>query len=824
MIGAGTLAESSLVWGATDWLAVAAIAGLVLFALLVFCYRRAPVAPGVRTAAAMLKFLGILILLLCLLDPLIASQRARPGANGFAILADNSQSMTLKDGTSSATRAEELKRSIPRDSPWLSQLAKDFDLRQFAFDGQLRPVDSVDALPFDGRSSDLTAALDRLTRRYAGAVTGGGQPLAGVLLLTDGSATDADALEAFLAKNAPDPANPARPLIPPIYPVLFGKASPPADISVERLDVTQTNFEDAPVTVAAQIAATGYKGRQLIAELLDEAGKPVEQQKVRIEADGEPVVARFRFRPENPGVSFYKVRVAAADGPGAGFEPFTRPELSSEATLANNTRMTVVDRGRGPYRILYVAGRPDWEFKFLQRALASEDQTQLVAFIRVAKREPKFNFLARNGEAINPLFSGFDNKEKDTAENYDQPVIIRLGTQDQEELKAGFPKTAEELFKYHAIILDRVESEFFTQDQMTLIKDFVRQRGGGFLMLGGQESFHNGKYDRTPIGDLLPVYTDVVPPPPVPPPASANMPEMQYKLALTREGWLEPWLRLRSEEDSERQRLAGMPGFEVVNQVRGIKPGATVLARVTTDATPNPIPALVEQRFGEGRAAALLIGDLWRWALQRPENTEPELEKAWRQTMRWLVGDVPQPVTATVDHRHEADDPDGAVRLVVQVRDPAYAPLDNANVMVKVTAPDKQTAEIRAEASPKHPGRYEALYVPRLPGPYRVDATVTSPDSAPVGTAAAGFTFDAAAEEFRSLQPNAALLERIARATGGEVVQAADLPRFAGTLPTRHAEIKEPVIQPLWHQSWVFLTAIACLAAEWGLRRWKGLP
>jgi hypothetical protein len=116
------------------------------------------------------------------------------------------------------------------------------------------------------------------------------------------------------------------------------------------------------------------------------------------------------------------------------------------------------------------------------------------------------------------------------------------------------------------------------------------------------------------------------------------------------------------------------------------------------------------------------------------------------------------------------------------------------------------------------------LYVPRAPGAYRVDAMATSPDSTPVGASAAGFTYDAAAEEFRSLQPNAALLERIARATGGQVVQSSDLARFTATLPTKNAEIKEPVIQPLWHQSWVFLMAIACLAAEWGLRRWKGLP
>ena len=34
----------------------------------------------------------------------------------------------------------------------------------------------------------------------------------------------------------------------------------------------------------------------------------------------------------------------------------------------------------------------------------------------------------------------------------------------------------------------------------------MSRRGGGLLMLGGPDSFADGKYDRTPVGELLPVY------------------------------------------------------------------------------------------------------------------------------------------------------------------------------------------------------------------------------------------------------------------------------------------------------------------------------
>ena len=125
-----------------------------------------------------------------------------------------------------------------------------------------------------------------------------------------------------------------------------------------------------------------------------------------------------------------------------------------EATLANNSRVLVVDRGRGPYRILYVAGRPNWEYKFLNRALAEDEQIQLVGLIRIAKREPKFEFIGRPGESSNPLFRGFGNQSKDEVERYDQPVLVRLNTRDETELVGGFPKTAEELFGYHAVMVD----------------------------------------------------------------------------------------------------------------------------------------------------------------------------------------------------------------------------------------------------------------------------------------------------------------------------------------------------------------------------------
>jgi hypothetical protein len=109
-------------------------------------------------------------------------------------------------------------------------------------------------------------------------------------------------------------------------------------------------------------------------------------------------------------------------------------------------------------------------------------------------------------------------------------------------------------------------------------------------------------------------------------------------------------------------------------------------------------------------------------------------------------------------------------------------------------------------------------------GGYLARAFVTNSVGAEVGRAETGWATDLAAEEFRSLQPNLALLEDIARRTGGEIVPADKLADFSRSLPSRRAPVMEPSTTPAWHTPGMFLFALACFVGEWGLRRWKGMP
>jgi hypothetical protein len=164
------------------------------------------------------------------------------------------------------------------------------------------------------------------------------------------------------------------------------------------------------------------------------------------------------------------------------------------------------------------------------------------------------------------------------------------------------------------------------------------------------------------------------------------------------------------------------------------------------------------------------------------------------------------------------------MRLSITARDERFAPLDNAAVRIQVETPGKRRIELTADSSAEVPGKYEATFVSRESGAYRAKVAVLAADGSQVGSRDSGWTIEPQSVEFRALGVNRVLLGELAQQTGGEVLELSGLENFVSSLPTRKIPIVETWTYPLWHQWPVFVLALACLVAEWGLRRWKGLP
>lgn len=804
---------ASLTIGDRAWMFPAAVVAIVGILLALALNRRrlaeSPLGP-------ILRIMGWGVLCLCLINPLWSSSRPRAGANVVAVVADISRSHLVNVGAGAGTRADAILQALKRGENsepvgWLTQINQDFELRRYTVADRLQQVDRFMPLEFNGTASGLHTALRQLKQRYEG------QPLAGIILLTDGIATDT-------AESSDEYAG-----MPPVYPVLPPEDAMLPDVATGSYSVTQTAFDDAPVTIQVRPVTANTSSGQVAVTLLDSEGTPIETLS---QAVNDPSPLKFRHRPTQGGTVFYKLRATLKDASGA--------VVTNEATTVNNEQLIAVERNTMPRRILYVSGRPNWEFKFLRRAVETDAQVQMVALIRIARKEAKFDFRGRDGESSNSLFRGFDKADPETVEEYDEPVLIRVGTKDAEELRGGFPEKPEDLFQYDALILDDIEADFFLADQMKLIYDFVSRRGGGLLMMGGQESFRQGDFDRTPIGEMLPIDLS----------REMEAPATGVRLSLTRDGWLQPWVRLRSDELAEEARLSTMPEFLTLNAGSFVRPGAVVMAEVQ-DAEQHRWPALVVQRFGKGRTAALCIGDLWRWRLseglkrlQDPSHLQAGIDpdngtsnppgtptedladhaRASRQMIRWLVADVPKRLDITVK-----DDPSagtGAVRLIASVRGEDFEARENADVKFSVVGPDGQTFSLTGEPSDSVAGQFESSLVTNQPGAWQVSVTAAVSDDLESAslTASTGWASQPDQQEMKSVQVDRRFLEELARTTGGHTVPLSNLESLVASLPQSNAPLTEIWSWPIWHSWWVFLAAIACLVTDWTLRRRRGLP
>lgn len=797
------LLVARVVIGDRDWITPSLLlmaAGTLLIVLL----NRQRLFRTVPTVA--LRGIGWVLICVCLMNPLWSSSRPRQGANVFAVVVDDSRSQNVLVDTQTR-RAERLQQLLEtgervESDGWLQRLDDQFELRRYRLNDFLQQTSLYINDSFDGASSRLSSGLHQLMERYRG------QPLAGVLLLSDGNATDASIPMADLPVNVP------------VNPVVLAE-DVPVDLRVQSVSSSLSAFDDAPVTLQIQMQSNATEGHTIRTSVFDEEGVP---QHSETRAAGETSPLRISVRPKKGGTVFYRVRTELRDATGQPVQ---------EATTINNERLIAVDRGSEPRRILYIAGRPNWDFKFLRRAVESDSQTELVGLIRIARKEAKFEFRAR-GQRSNSLFRGFDEAEQEVAEEYDEPVLIRLGTKDDQELSGGVPQDPTELFAYDALILDDVETEFFTADQLQLFRDFVTRRGGGFLMLGGQESFRRGEYDRTPVGELLPVDLQ----------REALPAAGPVRLDLTREGWLQPWVRLRNDEDSENRRLQEMPAFETLNPAVRVRPGAQVMASVS-DQRGNQWPALVVQRFGRGRSAALCIGDLWRWRMHEgrlrsvsgtsvrlkrdsPGVTEDrgDYARAARQMIRWLVSETPRRLEVT-----SAVAPEEGVhcyRLSAVVRDRKFTEREDAEVRFVVTRPDGTTMEQVARPSDDEVGRYNAIVTAAESGAWKCKAVASLPsvDDTESETLSAehGWASQPDQLEMAAVTTNRSWLKSLADHTGGRIISADELDEFVDSLPASTAPVMELRSWPVWHQWTVFLLAVACFAGEWTLRRRQGYP
>ncbi len=768
------------------WLLVLVIALLAAAVVAAHLGLRGERRRGRRVLLTSLRGIAALAAAFLLLEPAIQLLEVQRIKNRVAVLLDTSSSMSLPAGSGDQTRLESAQELLRSDPAWFASLSDRFVFEHATFDSALYPSDQRRLLSVEhaeGRTTDLMAALGAVARS-SGA---GGRRLAGVLLLTDG--VDTETLAGGMTSAA---RRELEELGAPVHVFQAGSEDDIKDIAITRVEADEFAFVRNAVEVDVVIQSRGFPARD-IPVVLRREGRAIATKTVRI-APGEESRASFRFTPDTTGRFIYTVEV---------------PVLSGEAVTTNNRRSFVLKVIRDRVRVLQVAGRPSWDQRFLRGLFKKDPNVDLISFFIL--RTPRNTHQVHNSEL------------------------------------SLIPFPTHELFTQELSTFDLVVFQNFDYlpYQMAQYLGNIRryvEEGGSFVMIGGEKSFSEGRYQGTYIEDILPVE--------LLPARSGTVDAEPFGPRLTEHGRRHPITQVSGAGESLDRVFDEGPELPGFNRVRRVRRDAQVLLEhpFRRGDVGGGAPVVVVGEAKRGRTMAVMTDGTWFWSFPAAggDGDRRVYDRFWTNAMRWLVRD-PDLTNVRVRPRRETYEPTDTPVVEVDVRDRDYGAAKGARVRLEVRSKDyARHRDLLGEGTPRpiptaegdeaagqsrvslHDGvagedGTATFELDELPGtgPFKVIAEAFGGENdLSLGSDEGAFVISETAAQMVDPAPRADLLREIASITDGSLHK---LPR-SGIPPLSFVdpevvEVGRKQNHDIWDRwGWLALL-IGAIAAEWSLRR-----
>lgn len=691
----------------------------------------------------------------------------RTGLPYLVLMVDDSESMREHDrrgddpsGTKNRTRLQRVSDWLSRDDgAALRELTAQHKLRLYAHSTTPRLLGTyiqgqdVDELLRELRELQPTGAESRLGANLRTVVNDlRGTPPSSVILITDGVTTQGETLG--------DAAQYAARKGIPIFTIGVGDPEKLRDLQLHDLLVEDTVFVDDLVTFEAKLTGRGFEGRDIMVRLKQKGiDSPLDEKMFRVSNDGSPTKIRLMHRPTQEGTISYVIDT---------------PVLERETRPDNNRLARDIKVIKEKVRVLYVEAYPRYEFRYLKNLLEREPTAEVKVLLLDA--DPEY-------------------------------------VQQDRAATSYFPTSKQELFEYDVLILGDVAPSLFSQAQLANIREFVRVKGGGFLMIGGPQSAPHA-YRESPLADLLPIEIG-------PSANRARTGSQGFSPRLTVDGRNNPIFRFAADENENDQILASLPVMYWYAAVEKAKPGAQVLAEHPTDTKDGrPVPLVATQFFGAGRSFFAAYDSTWRW---RYRVEDLYFSRYWVQTIRYLsrakLLGKNRNVELLVDRRsYRRGDP---VQLRVRFLDESLAPKDDDGVTVLVEHETHGQKSVELKRLPNNRAVFEGLFGQSEDGKYRL--RIASPVFE--GTApTADFTVLPPPGELDQVQMNETELRQVAQITGGSyfpIEKADDL--FEKLPQGRRVALKTDPPIPLWNTWPMLLLFVGLLLIEWIVRKRKAM-
>jgi hypothetical protein len=783
----------SLLWArpASGTMLVVSLAAVILLTLVL--YRRAPGMPiWIRIPLAVSRFVMLCILVSVLFEPTVTVNRQQTTRKQLSVMIDVSQSMSIQDqrkrdtdiveaavamgyvSSSSETDAREIvreldgkqRRSIATASrldlaksvleaaadTTLKDLGKDLDLNYYAFGSTLKMLKQGDD---DGTNTLASLKAIESSTTLAESLaklagTGRGTPLAGIVLFSDGLDTSLRRSEAAISDLGEHGV--------PIYVVPVGIADPD-DVSIHTVVIQEVAFSGDKVPVRVQIKSKGYEKR-VAALRVELNGRTVSRKSISLKGG-------LQFEDIFFNVDIYEKMAVKV---GVFIDPF-----EDEATAENNSTERSVSVVNEKINILCIEGSARWEYRYLRAML---------------KRDPRFKttFIATRA----------------------QPEIARNST----EYIARFPELREDAFLYDLVILGDVDAEFFTAEELGILEELIRDRGGSLLVLCGSR-FTPTSYGGTVIEQMMPVAFE----------ADGEWEDIDDSVypVLTPAGRSSLVMTLETDVEKNDRIWSRVAPLHHLPPLLLPKPGATILAELSdTSARNDSYPFVSWHRYGAGKCMAIASDRLWMLRFKMGDKYH---WRVWSQSLQFLtlsrlMGEHKRIRLETDRSTYQNGE---RALLYAKVLDDTYNPENRSGFIVEVSSLDDAAAttySLRLVPNVTKPGLFEGYFNPPAAGRYMVRSNADDEEYSNTTE----FQVTDLNPEMSNTDMQLATLQRIADISGGECLSLSEFNKISAVVDRAPHVSTTLTDHSLWRNGWVALLLIVLMGFEWILRRRYDLP
>ncbi len=373
------------------------------------------------------------------------------------------------------------------------------------------------------------------------------------------------------------------------------------------------------------------------------------------------------------------------------------------------------------------------------------------------------------------------------------------------------PIALTETGRYDVFILGDVGAASLRRSRVLELKRAVQDEGRGLIVLMAERSAGAGGWRGTPLEEILPVELPVNP--------RAVEGEREFVVDPLHKD--HPAVALGDTPEETQRLWSEMPPLAGV--VTGLKPkrAATVLA---ADQDGNPL--LVVQRVGWGRVACLMADTTFRWYFTE-RNTQEHHRRFWRQLVMWAAGrEAEPPSQVRLELNKQRVLLEEPVRAVLHVRDGEGRPIRDVQITLTSTDPSGRTTDLSHSFS-RPDGAYVAQLEPAEPGDYAVAVEVVRAGQ-PLGRDVVHFSASSADPELEDPIADLSLLRRMSAATqeaGGRYFHYTQVDDLFDDLQERGRPLQLTTRErrDVWDSWLLFVVFAGCMAAEWAVRKWKGL-